>query len=282
MSIDEMRKMQKAPYYSSEGIHIAEWNTEPVGMVNAFVDKFRKEKIGFIQELCVLPEFRNKGIATSLLRTALDSLKQRDMKKAESSAQTDHELCTHIYEKHGFEQVRITDLMRRKLDNIFPDIGKYPRVRIREADMNTESEIRLLNTLDNETFKEHNNFRPRTIEETKYSLFEMPWFKKQEVFFAMLEDGAVGLAIAGEDIELNLEKGLKWGWVADIGVLKPYRRRGVGECLINNVLQTLNGWGMDEALLYVDEMNPTKAIKLYEKARFSIMRKSIVYQLTLQ
>jgi mycothiol synthase len=251
-------------------------------MVNAFVDKYREEKIGFIQVLCVLPEFRNKGIATNLLHTALDSFKQRGMEKAESWAQTDREPCMRIYEKLGFKQVRITDLMQRKLDSILLDTGKYSGVVIRKADMNIESEIRLLNTLDNETFKEHNNFRPRTIEETKYSLFEMPWFKKQEVFFAMLSDEATGFAIAGEDIELNLEKGLKWGWVADIGVLKPYRRRGIGACLINKVLQTLNGWGMTEAMLYVDEMNPTKAIKLYEKAGFSIMRKNIVYQLTLQ
>jgi len=38
---------------------------------------------------------------------------------------------------------------------------------------------------------------------------------------------------------------------------------------------------MEHALLYVDDMNPTNAIKLYEKLGFKIMTKNIVYQLPL-
>ena len=44
------------------------------------------------------------------------------------------------------------------------------------------------------------------------------------------------------------------------------------------LLKTLE---MDNAMLYVDDMNPTGAIKLYEKLGFKAMRKHIVYQLPL-
>jgi len=38
---------------------------------------------------------------------------------------------------------------------------------------------------------------------------------------------------------------------------------------------------MEQVLLYVDDMNPTNAIKLYEKLGFKALRKSIIYQLSL-
>jgi len=46
-------------------------------------------------------------------------------------------------------------------------------------------------------------------------------------------------------------------------------------------MQTLRGLGMKDAFLYVDDMNPTGAIKLYEKLGFKTLRKSIIYQLPL-
>lgn len=41
-----------------------------------------------------------------------------------------------------------------------------------------------------------------------------------------------------------------------------------------HLMQSLKATGMEEALLYVDDMNPTNAIKLYEKLGFKVMRKS--------
>jgi len=39
---------------------------------------------------------------------------------------------------------------------------------------------------------------------------------------------------------------------------------------------------MTEAMLGVDDQNPTKAIKLYEKVGFKATRKDIAYQKTIQ
>jgi ribosomal protein S18 acetylase RimI-like enzyme len=144
-----------------------------------------------------------------------------------------------------------------------------------------EEDIKLLNRLDNETFKEHFNFRPRTIEETKYALFETPWFKEQKWFFAVLNNQPLGYAGVGIDEGLNKEKNVKWGWILDIGVLKLHRRRGIGANLMLHSMRSLKVTGMEEAVLYVDDMNPTNAIKLYEKLGFKVLRKNIIYQLLL-
>ena len=281
MTFEEMEKMKKSPSFSSEGMLIAEWNGETAGMVSAYVDRFREEKKGFVQNLGVLPKFRRRGIATKLLETALESLRKRGMEVAEIWAQTDREGCMHLFEKFGFKQTRITSIMIRKLDFIPNKNRKNMQLTIRGMQTKEEKEIELLNKLDNETFKEHFNFRPRTIEETKYALFEMPWFAVQKWFFAFLNDQPVGYCGIAIDEGLNKEKNLKWGMIADIGVLKPYRRIGIGTCLMLHMMQELKGLEMKDAFLYVDDMNPTGAIKLYEKLGFKTLRKSIIYQLPL-
>jgi ribosomal protein S18 acetylase RimI-like enzyme len=46
-------------------------------------------------------------------------------------------------------------------------------------------------------------------------------------------------------------------------------------------MRYLRSQGMDNALLYVDDQNPTCAIKLYEKVGFKVYHKSAVYELQL-
>jgi mycothiol synthase len=281
MTLEEMKKLEKSPNFSSEGMLIAEWDGKTAGMVDAYVDKLREEKKGFVQNLSVLPKFRRKGIATKLLETALESLRKRGMEVAETWAQTDRQACVHLFEKFGFKQARIISIMIKKLDSIPNKNRESKQLAIRDMQMREEKEIELLNKLDNESFKEHFNFRPRTIEETKYTLFEMPWFTVQKWFFATLDQQPVGYGGVAIDEGLNKEKNLKWGLIADIGVLKPHRRIGIGTRLMVHMMQVLKGLGMKDVFLYVDDMNPTGAIKLYEKLGFKILRKNIIYQLPL-
>jgi len=281
MTLEEMKKMEESPSFNVDGMFIAEWNGETAGMINAYVDKLREEEKGFIQWLGVLPKFRGKGIAKKLVEKSIESLKQRGMKVAETWAQTDREACVHIFESFGFKQARVTSIMKRSLKNIPCNIGENMEVTIRDMQMKNEEDIKLLNRLDNETFKEHFNFRPRTIEETKYALFEMPWYNEQKWFFAVLDNQPLGYAGIGIDEGLNKEKNMKWGWILDIGVLKLYRKKGTGTRLMLHSMQSLKSSGMEQVLLYVDDMNPTNAIKLYEKLGFKALRKSIIYQLSL-
>jgi mycothiol synthase len=281
MTFEEMKKMEEAPSFNTDGMFIAEWNGETAGMINAYIDKLREEKKGFIQWLGVLPKFRGKGIARKLMEKALESLKQRGMTLVETWAQTDREGCVHIFESFGFKKVRSTNIMKTDLNAIPSNIRENKEISIRKAQLRDDSEIALINWLENEAFKEHFNYRPKPIEETKYVLLEMPWFNKQTAFFAVLNSEPVGFVATGIDEGLNSEKNVRYGWILDIGVLKPNRRKGIGTILMLKAMRLLKTQEMEDVLLYVDEMNPTNAIKLYEKLGFKTMRKSIIYQLPL-
>lgn len=280
VTLEEVRTIADAPSFNLDGLLFGEWDGQVAGMVQAQVEKQREEKKGFIGKLSVLPEFRRKRIARELLKTAIAVLREDGMKIASTWAQTDRLVCTYLYESFGFKRVRTSSLMKRSLDDSSIMEEKEP-TNLREAQLTEYEEIALINRLDNEAFKEHFNYRPVTVEETRCLLLKSPFWQHQKVWFAMHEKQPIGYVVAGVDERLNREKSAKHGWILNIGVLKPYRQRDVGTSLMLRAMSHLKAQGMEDALLYVDDQNPTHAIKLYEKVGFQIYHKSNSYELVL-
>ena len=280
VALEEARTIANAPSFNLDGLLFGEWDGQVAGMVQAQVDKRREEKKGFIQNLAVLPEFRRKGIAKELLKRAIEVFRENGMKIASAWAQTDRLACIRLYESFSFNRVRTSSMMKRSLKQSAEMIEKEP-LSLREARVTEDEEIALMNYLDNEAFKEHFNYRPITVEETKFLLLKSPFWQHQKVWFAMYGEQPVGYVVAGIDERLNQEKNEKYGWILNIGVLKPYRQRDVGTALILRAMSYLKTQGMEDALLFVDDQNPTHAIKLYEKVGFQIHHKSVSYELQL-
>ncbi len=86
----------------------------------------------------------------------------------------------------------------------------------------------------------------------------------------------------GIDQKYNKERNTRLGWILSIGVLKQNRLRGIGTRLMIEGMKVLKAKGMTEVMLGIDDQNPTKAIKLYEKVGFEAIRKEIAFQKNLQ
>ncbi len=170
--------------------------------------------------------------------------------------------------------------MRIELETVPSNIGEHKEVKLRAMQMNMD-DIKLLNWLENETFKEHFDFRPQTVEDTKYFVETRPWCDIPEYFFAYLDDEPVGHAGAGMDTKFIKHKGIKRGWIMTIGALKPLRRQGIGTALIVHASKLLKSKGMKEAELSVDDSNRTKAIELYKKVGFKVVKKDLTYLKTI-
>jgi mycothiol synthase len=281
LTLEEARTLANAPSFNLDGLLFGEWDGQTVGMVLAHVDKNREEKKGFVQNLAVLPEYRGRGIARELLKTAVAVLKEKGMIVASAWAQTDRLVCTHLYETFGFKRVRTSSLMKRILVDYLLEAGEDEPANLREAQLEDEEEIALIARLENEAFREHFNYRPMTVEETRYLLRGSPFWKSQKAWFVTLDDQTVGYVVVGIDERLNREKKARHGWILDIGVLKPYRQRDVGTTLMLRAMSYLKTQGMEDTLLYVDDQNPTHAMKLYEKVGFQVYHKSASYELQL-
>ncbi len=86
--------------------------------------------------------------------------------------------------------------------------------------------------------------------------------------FAGAELAGFSLAypVRGTDQEL--------GWVGTLGVLLPWRRRGLGEALLRNSFARLYDRGLRRVGLGVDAENVTGALRLYERVGMRQVRRS--------
>jgi len=278
LSVQDMLMNEKNPSFDATGMFIAELDGEPVGIVTARVDKMRQERKGFVRALGVVPERRRRGIGRALAEKAVESLRERGMQTVETEAEMDKPEGVRLWESMGFERVRISSLMKMSIQNIPSDIGENRDAQLRRVQKDSVEDLKLLTWLTNETFKEHYNWRPLTIEEMRYFMDEEPRFKEQEHLFIVFEGKPVGFVDVGIDQGYNKERGTRLGWIHSIGVLKQNRLKGVGTRLMIEGIKLLKASGMTEAMLGVDDQNPTNAIKLYEKLGFKVVRKDIAYQ----
>jgi mycothiol synthase len=275
-TLDEFQTLERDPNFDALGMFIAEWKHNSVGCVNAFIDRKREENKGFIRNLSVIPKYRRKGIGTVLLKKAIQSLKDRGMRQVQHWTWDDHIPCIKLFESMGFQCTGFHSKMRRSLQSIPSNIGENKHVKIKNMQMSSTN-IVLLNWLENEAFKEHPNFRPQSIDETRYIVEELPWFDIKEYLFAYMSGRPVGYIVLGKATRFIELKGVKRGWILDIGVIKPFRRRRVGTSLLLEALKYLKAIHLEEAELHVDDTNPTKAIELYRKIGFQVVKKSLTY-----
>jgi len=72
------------------------------------------------------------------------------------------------------------------------------------------------------------------------------------------------------------------GWIASIGVRKPWRRRGLGFALLLHGFGQLYARGQHRIALGVDAENPTGATRLYERAGMHQAFEAVVYEKPLR
>jgi mycothiol synthase len=274
-TMEDMEIWERDPGFDPVGMYIAELDGEAVGRVQAYVDKQREEQKGFIRGLGVVPRSRRKGIGRELVTKAIESLRERGMETAECWTREDKPICKHLFESFDFKLIRVFSTMRRDLNSIPSDIVENRDVRIRVMKEGIE-DIDLLRWLNNESFSEHFDFRPSTLEEWKHWCSH-PDFDREGWFIAFLQGKPVGHVGTWIDSKFVKHRGIKRGWIDTIGVLKPHRRKGIGTSLILRGMECLKSKGMTEVELGVDDTNPTKAIELYEKVGFKVIRKGLTY-----
>jgi len=278
LTLEFFETLEKSPTFDDTGMLIAEFDGNPVACIDAFIDKKMQEKKGYIRNFGVVPEYRKRSIGKQLLKKALESLRERGMECAETEIHDDKIAGKNLLESMGFRPVRVFSRMIMNLSKIPSGIGENKEIIIKMMQKDSEEDIKLLVYLVNESFKEHYDYRPETVEETKFWFQQIPSWLYYEFFFAYFEDKPVGFIGVKIDAKYNEHWKKKAGYIQTIGDLKTYRRQGIGKALTIYGLHFLKSKGMDEAELDVDDSNPTHAIELYEKIGFYVHRKTVAYK----
>lgn len=98
-------------------VHVAETNGTPAGYsliyIKDAIPVFRLEKIGYICDLFVKKEFRNRKISSRLMDEAMRWFKKKGIKQISLAVYKDNEFAHSIYKKWGFIDNQVE--MRRKM-----------------------------------------------------------------------------------------------------------------------------------------------------------------------
>ncbi len=177
-----------------------------------------------------------------------------------------------VYEAHGFTAIRyfwrmVRDLSEEPAAPIWPE-GITVRPIVPGQD------DYLVYSTNREAFQDHWGYYPSPFETWRDARMTGMHFDPSLWFLAMAGEEAAGVLLCGQTPEVC--------WVGNLGVRRPWRRRGLGEALIRHAFGEFYRRGRKELVLGVDAASPTGAVALYERAGMTIGQKHVVYEKELR
>lgn len=177
------------------------------------------------------------------------------------------------YAQAGFQQIRRHWRMEIEL-NEEPAAPVWPEGLELRPFVPGRDDLQTFEMIDT-AFQDHWGHVPgRRIEEWRHWTLERANFDPA-LWFVAYE----GERIAGGSLCFN--EGTI-GWVDDLAVLRPWRRRGLGLALLQHSFGAFYRCGLRKAGLGVDSQNFTGATRLYQRAGMHIARETIAYEKELR
>jgi mycothiol synthase len=162
----------------------------------------------------------------------------------------------------GYRQTRRLLLMRRPLDEA-PEPPQWPD-GIALVPFDRAADARAVHAALTEAFAD--DFGPpyEPFEQWSHGLFEQPAMEYRDdlVLVARAGDEVAGVLLAAARASESPEA----GYVAELGVRRPWRRRGLGRALLLEAFSRLRAAGRAEAVLHVDAQSLTGATSVYRAA----------------
>jgi mycothiol synthase len=172
-----------------------------------------------------------------------------------------------LLRSRGFVHVRSSFTMRKVVAADEPARPVPAGVAIRPY---TDADERTLYELHQAAFAEHWGFHPISFERWNELLHGEGW-DPSLVFFAEADGAAAGYLVG------FLEEDS--GFVGMLGVLKPYRGRGIAKALLHRSFADFARRGKSVVRLGVDAQNVTGAVALYEGVGMSVHRRYDTFDL---
>lgn len=147
-------------------------------------------------------------------------------------------------------------------------------VRSCEHGVYGEYDLRSAHAVAEEAFKDHWEHEAQTFEQFKTHMIDIPTFDPTLWFLAMDGERVVGTA----QCELLPDQ----GWINNVGVLRPWRGRGVALALLRHAFVEFYRRGMRKAGLGVDSQSLTGATRVYERAGMRVERQYDIYEKVLR
>ena len=225
----------------------------------------------------VHPEFRGRGIGRSLLAW----LEGRGRQQLAASAldlpgwlmaysQDRNPAAARLFERAGFPTVRYFAQLERGLDGPIPELELPAPLRMVNASLELSAATR---AAKNSAFRDHWGSQPTPLE--AWDNFMTASTRRLDLSFLALDgDEVVGLVILDVNEDDWARQGYSSSYISLVGVVAPWRRRGVAPALLAASLRASRDAGLERTALDVDSENPTGALGLYTGMGFESVHTS--------
>jgi mycothiol synthase len=173
----------------------------------------------------------------------------------------------------GFTFLKQHARMSMSLAGVAPTAPEPPPgVTVRPLDAGDEAELRRFHGVIEEAFRDSDH--RATDYETWWARVQAESSRSFDEWFVGEVDGEFAGGLQSSDSGAEDDE----GWVKYLGVLRAYRKRGVGEALLRRAFATYAGKGRTQAGLGVDLENPTQAARLYRAVGMTPKYEANIYQ----
>ncbi len=236
----------------------------------------------------VHPEFKGMGIGSRLFEWTEARARQLLHRAPEGarvvlqnsvySLETD---AISLLEAHGYSYVRSSYRMLIDLEGLDPQPLIPTGITFRPIDHN-EADLRAAAWVDHQAFLDHWGAVEEPFEffyeKFKHRLDTDPAIDLSACRLALQGETAVGMTICKPQTEEDAEK----GWVNILGVLKPWRKHGIGRALLLDAFSEFKRRGKKRAGLFVDAANLTGALQLYLRAGMRVEYERQIFEKELR
>jgi mycothiol synthase len=216
-----------------------------------------------------------RGTDPATLPALLEAIEERATtkepdKKLLGYTSADDPPLVELFERAGYRRVRHSFRMRVDLDGDRAEPEWPDGVSVRTM---REGEERRVYEAQMASFADTWMFAPDPYDVWLHWMVEEPSFDRS-LWFVAERDGQVAGIILSRAPEN--EPGL--GWVRILGVVPEYRRRGLGQALLQHTFAEFARRGFTAVGLGVDGENPTGAVSVYERAGMHVERTHLTFE----
>jgi mycothiol synthase len=172
----------------------------------------------------------------------------------------------------GYEVTRAFIRMRIDMDARPPE-AEWPD-GITVAGFERGRDEHLFHEALEEAFQDHWRWSPIAFEQWEQDLIEHDEGYDGSLWFRAMDGDEVAGAIVGRP---RSPEDPNAGWIPDLAVRRPWRRKGVALALLQHEFRVLYDRGIRAVMLTVDAESPTGATHLYERAGMREFRRIEVY-----
>jgi mycothiol synthase len=216
----------------------------------------------------VHPERKGSGLGSWILGRGEERARAHGLSKALTWCLALDDDARRLFESRGYREVRRFYRMLIELDRP-PPPPEWPegfRVDTFELD-----DARAFHAALDEAFAEEWNHVSMTFERWTELRIGAPDFDPT-LWFILREGDQIAAVLRGDS------KIGGAGWVGAIGVLKPWRKHGLGLALLQHAFGVFYRRGQLRVALGVDAQNPTGATRLYERAGMHVAYEAIAFE----